>query len=163
MSAHDDDGGSGCEGCSHGLARRAFLHGGARGVLALAMIPACGNPTVSPPSGPVEGGNLADLPVGTLRVIGGEGVVIGRDAQGVYAMSASCTHAGCLLAAAGGGPAAGLSCSCHGSRFDENGAVTRGPAATPLPHYRVDVASDGTLTIQGAAPVAADARTPANS
>jgi Rieske Fe-S protein len=163
MSTHDEGSGSGCEDCPRGLARRTLLRGGATGALVLALVPACGTPTVSPPSGPVAGGNVADLPVGTLRVIAGEGVVIGRDAQGIYAMSASCTHAGCLLAAAGGGAAAGLSCSCHGSRFDENGAVTRGPAGTPLPHFRVDVASDGTLTIQGADPVSADARTPATS
>jgi Rieske Fe-S protein len=163
MSAHDEAGGPGCKNCQPGLPRRTVLRGGATGALVLALVPSCGNPTVAPPSGPVAGGNVADLPVGTLRVIGGEGVVIGRDAQGIYAMSASCTHAGCLLAAAGGAPAAGLSCSCHGSRFDENGAVTRGPASTSLPHYRVDIASDGTLTIQGADPVAADARTPAAS
>ena len=50
-------------------------------------------------------------------------------------------------------------CLCHGSVFDRNGAVVRGPAGSPLQHYQVDVAADGTITIQGAMPVDAAART----
>jgi cytochrome b6-f complex iron-sulfur subunit len=133
------------------------LQGGLVGTLALA-IPACG-PNTSPPSGPVAAGNVANLSVGTLEVVAGEDVVLGRDAGGLYAMSAVCTHAGCLVSAQG--PAtAGLYCGCHGSRFDSSGAVTRGPAGTPLQHYQVDVATDGTITVRGDIPVAADARTP---
>ena len=51
-------------------------------------------------------------------------VVIGLDSNGVYAMSAICTHAGCVLDDNAQTIAAGLSCPCHGSTFDGNGKVT---------------------------------------
>jgi Rieske Fe-S protein len=138
--------------------RRSILKGGAAAPLLLVLPMSCNN-SVPPPSGPVPGGTVAETTVGSLRVIAGEVVVLGRDDAGLYAMSASCTHAGCLISAAGGTATAGLSCPCHGSRFDANGAVTHGPAATPLPHYQVDVATDGTITIHGEQIVSAEART----
>jgi Rieske Fe-S protein len=144
----------------HHLNRRAILKGGAAGSLFLAVVPVGCSQAVSPPTGPVPGGNISEVAVDTLHVVTNENVVLGRDVNGLYAMSAACTHAGCLLSAAGGTPGQGLSCPCHGSSFDGNGAVTRGPAGTPLQHYRVDVATDGTITIQGADPVSAGTRTP---
>jgi len=138
--------------------RRTVLKGGAAGSIFLAVVPAACNDSVSPPTGPVPGGNVSEVAVDTLRIVSGENVALGRDTGGLYAMSAACTHQGCLVSAAGT-PEKGLSCPCHGSRFDGNGAVTQGPASSPLQHYRVDVASDGTITIQGGDPVAADART----
>lgn len=89
-------------------------------------------------------------------------VVVARDANGVYGMSAVCTHAGCLLDDGAQTIAAGLGCPCHGSTFDGNGAVTRGPAGTPLPHYAVTIAADGSITVDGSMPVSADTRTPAS-
>jgi Rieske Fe-S protein len=136
--------------------RRLILKGGAATSLLLVLPAGCNN-SVSPPSGPVPGGIVSDTTVGELRVLTGEVVVLGRDADGLYAMSASCTHAGCLIDVAGGDS---LSCPCHGSLFDANGAVTRGPAGTPLQHYQVDVAPDGTITIHGDQPVSSEARTP---
>jgi thiosulfate dehydrogenase [quinone] large subunit len=151
---HDDE--SGC----HQLNRRTVLKGGAVGSLLLAVVPAGCSQAVSPPTGPVPGGDVSEIGVNTLRVVANENVLLGRDSSGLYAMSAACTHAGCLLSTVGGAPAQGLKCPCHGSLFDGNGAVTRGPAGTPLQHYRVDVATDGTITIQGADPVSAETRTP---
>ena len=140
--------------------RRTMLKRGAAGSLLLITLPIACNNSVSPPTGPVPGGNVSEIAVDSLRVIDNENVVLGRDAKGLYAMSAACTHAGCLISTVGTTLAGGLSCPCHGSEFDGNGAVTRGPAGSPLQHYRVDVASDGTITIQGADPVAPDIRTP---
>ena len=68
----------------------------AGGSTCLAVIGAgCGNPTGSPPTGPVSAGNLSDLAVGSLLVM--SNVVVARDENGVYGMSSVCTHAGCLL------------------------------------------------------------------
>jgi len=145
-----------CPAARFQVSRRALLKGGLGGTVALAL-PACG-PNNAPPSGPVTAGNIANVTVGSLEIVPGESVVLGRDEAGLYAMSAVCTHAGCLVSAQG--PAtAGLYCACHGSRFDSSGAVTRGPAGSPLQHYQVDVASDGTITVRGDISVASDART----
>jgi Rieske Fe-S protein len=75
-------------------------------------------------------------------------------------MSAVCTHAGCFLDDGAQTIAAGLNCPCHGSTFDGNGGVTRGPAGTPLQHYAVTITADGSITVDGSMPVPADTRTP---
>jgi cytochrome b6-f complex iron-sulfur subunit len=130
------------------------------GPLLLALPAGCNNGVVSPPSGPVAAGNVSETKVGVLSAVTGAAVILGRDAGGLYAMSASCTHAGCLLAVTGAEGAEQLYCPCHGSLFDASGDVTRGPARAALPHYRVDVAADGSITIQGGEPVAPDTRMP---
>jgi Rieske Fe-S protein len=143
-----------------GLNRRGLLRlAGCSAGLAALGAPGCGNPTGTPPTGPVAAGNVSALPVGTLLVM--SNVVIARDETGVYAMSGVCTHAGCLLGDASRTIAAGLACPCHGSTFDGDGNVTRGPAAAPLQHYQVTLAADGGLTIEGGQPVGATTCTPA--
>jgi Rieske Fe-S protein len=112
----------------------------------------------TPPTGPESAGNVSQLQVGSLLVM--SNLVVARDANGVYGMSAVCTHAGCLLDDGAQTIAAGLGCPCHGSRFDGNGAVTRGPANTPLQHYAVTIAADGSLTVDGSQPVSDTTRTP---
>jgi Rieske Fe-S protein len=140
------------------LERRTLLKGGAAGSLLLVLPVACNN-TVTPPTGPVAAGNVSAITVGKLQAVPGEAVILGRDSGGLYAMSAACTHAGCMVSVVDLPSVEELSCPCHGSLFDANGAVTRGPARTSLQHYQVDVAADGTITIQGGMPVSADART----
>lgn len=142
------------------LERRTLLKGSAAGSLLLALPVSC-NSTVSPPTGPVPAGNVSAVTVGTLRAVPGEAVILGRDSDGLYAMSAACTHAGCMLSVTSAGGTEELSCPCHSSLFDANGAVTRGPARTDLQHFQVDVAADGSITIQGGQPVSPETRTPA--
>jgi cytochrome b6-f complex iron-sulfur subunit len=145
------------------LGRRQLLRlaGTATGALFFAKaLPACQNPKGSPPTGPVSAGNVSSLKVDTLQVLSSN-VVIARDSQGVYAMSAVCTHAGCLVEdSSSGAISQGVSCPCHGSLFDGNGGVTRGPARSPLEHYKVTIATDGSITVDGSAPVSADVRVP---
>jgi len=149
-----------CSNCSGPeINRRALLvRAGQSAGLAmfLTALPACGNPTGSPPTGPVTVGNVSALQIGTLLVM--SNVVVARDANGVYAMSAVCTHAGCLLDDSNSTIASGLSCPCHGSTFDGSGAVTGGPARSPLQHYAVTIASDGTITVDGSQAVSASTR-----
>ena len=140
------------------LERRTLLKGSAVGSL-LIVLPVSCDSRVSPPTGPVTAGNVSALAVGTLQAVPGEAVILGRDSGGLYAMSAACTHAGCMLSVTNAAGAEELSCPCHGSLFDVNGDVTRGPALASLQHYQVDVAADGTITIQGGQPVSAQART----
>ena len=147
---------------SQTLGRRQLLRvvGTSAGALFFAKaLAGCQNPTGSPPTGPVSGGNIASLKMNSLHVLSSD-VVVGLDGNGIYAMSAVCTHAGCLLEDNAQTIAAGLSCPCHGSVFDGNGNVTQGPARAPLQHYQVTVAADGSITADGSMPVAANVRTP---
>ena len=131
--------------------------GTSAGLLMLSGVPAC-QQKGSPPTGPVSGGNVSSLTPGKLLVMGN--IAVGLDDQGVYGMSAVCTHAGCLLDDGAETIAAGLDCPCHGSQFDGNGGVTQGPASEPLQHYLVTIASDGSITVDGSQPVDSSTRTP---
>ncbi len=145
--------------------RRRFLTAGAEVALAGSVACAgCGSDSAEGISGPVSGGNVKDVPVGHFAFVPGRPVVLARDADGLYAFSSICTHQGCDIASEGSiitatGTATGLRCDCHGSMFDKNGAVIRGPARAPLEHYQVDLAADGNVTIHGGAVVGASVRT----
>jgi len=137
-----------------GLSRRRFLV-----VAGAAATGACSSAAVPPAAvGKVAAGNVASVPVGTLQAVGGEAVCIGRDANGVYAMTLTCTHAGCDMGQAGTVSPQGLVCGCHGSEFDANGNVTRGPASQALDHFAVSVDGQGNLTIDGNTVVGASER-----
>ena len=138
--------------------RRVILRAGAAGSVMVVTLPfvACSPGGNAPPSGPIAAGNVSGVTVGSLKVI--DNTVLGRDSGGLYAMSAVCTHQGCFVQASGAATA-GLTCPCHGSRFDQNGAVTNGPAGSPLQHYQVDLATNGDITIQGSILVANTVRT----
>jgi nitrite reductase/ring-hydroxylating ferredoxin subunit len=142
------------------LSRRRLLTiaGTTTGLVVIGAIPACGHPTGTAPTGPVPAGNVSALDIGTLLVIGD--VAVGRDATGVYAMSAVCTHESCLVDDGHKTIAAGLTCPCHGSAFDGDGQVTQGPANRPLQHYAVAIAANGDITVDGSQPVADSTRTP---
>ena len=66
-----------------------------------------------------------------LVKVDGDPVAAYRDDYGrLYAVSASCTHMGCVV----GWNATDRSwdCPCHGSRFGVDGSVIHGPAKSPL-------------------------------
>ena len=112
------------------------------------MAAACGPDFPSLPA-KVAAGNVSDLAQGTLRAITGEGVAIGRDASGIYALSLICTHQGCDISVDGSVSTGGIDCFCHGSVFNAQGTVLRGPARTSLPHLLVTEDAAGDLTIHG--------------
>jgi len=91
-------------------------------------------------------GTPVDYPEGTVRfhkeqkayVIGGQG--------GVYALSAVCTHLGCITRHLSDEGV--IACPCHGSRFDLEGNVIHGPAPRPLPWIEVrEDAASGVLIV----------------
>ncbi|HEV7465526.1 MAG TPA: Rieske (2Fe-2S) protein [Candidatus Dormibacteraeota bacterium] len=85
---------------------------------------------------------LADLADGhprRFRAGAVEGVLVPHPDGSVHALSAVCTHMGCLLEAR----AKSLLCPCHGASFDLQGApVDREYLTTPLPRLRSRVAGD---------------------
>jgi len=102
------------------------------------------SPTVLPgPMRRYKVGHPEDLPMGSERIFAKENLFVFRDAEGVYAMSAVCTHLGCTVSRTG----EGFACPCHGSRFGPTGAVLGGPAPRPLPQLEVTRAADGELVV----------------
>jgi cytochrome b6-f complex iron-sulfur subunit len=72
-------------------------------------------------------------------------VWIVREAEGLYALFAKCTHLGCTprwLAAE-----AKFKCPCHGSGFYKSGINFEGPAPRPLERVRIVLAEDGQLIV----------------
>ena len=82
-------------------------------------------PPTTVPVGPPE-----SIAVGTLLVLPEQRLYVVHSPPGFFAMSAVCTHLGCMTRYAAAKKA--IVCPCHGSRFDEQGQVTGGPAPTPL-------------------------------
>lgn len=97
------------------------------------------------PATEFKAGNIQEYPEGTVKfneehrayIIGGQG--------GVFAVSAVCTHLGCITRYhANEGM---IACPCHGSQFDPEGNVTHGPAPRPLPWLEVKADAEGNLTV----------------
>jgi glycine/D-amino acid oxidase-like deaminating enzyme/nitrite reductase/ring-hydroxylating ferredoxin subunit len=73
------------------------------------------------------------LPPGEGSVVRADGhrLAVYRDDDGaLHAVSARCTHLGCLVSFNAAERA--WECPCHGSRFDTDGKVIQGPATRPL-------------------------------
>jgi Rieske Fe-S protein len=81
--------------------------------------------------------------VGTATFFSARRTFVCRDAGGLYTVTSICTHQGCDIDFVSQG--SGFSCPCHGSRFNYVGAVTNGPAGSPLRHYEMCIAADGRL------------------
>lgn len=71
--------------------------------------------------------------------------IVSRDEEDFFAVTAECTHAGCLIPAFGN--AKNSTCPCHGSRFGHDGRVIRGPATSALPRYEVSTEESGVVQI----------------
>jgi cytochrome b6-f complex iron-sulfur subunit len=65
--------------------------------------------------------------------------------EGFFALSAVCTHLGCLTAWKQ--ELGIIACPCHGSKFKKEGEKIEGPAPKPLPWLRTWVNDDGDLMI----------------
>jgi cytochrome b6-f complex iron-sulfur subunit len=146
--------------CAGECSRRGLLQG--LGVIgAAALVPGCaqqGSDLPTATSASCSGGVCVDLtapanqalatPGGAMLVDGlGDTIMVIRMSQvDIVALSAICTHAGCSMNFLVGQQL--LDCPCHGSQFDETGAVVRGPANRPLKVYSAALDATGqTITI----------------
>jgi Rieske Fe-S protein len=127
------------------IRRRTFLKWVGGAAAANACVAGGGVPPEN--VGDVTGPSSSALSVGSLVAVSGQPACVGRDAVGVYAMTLTCTHQGCDMGRQGSVSARGLDCYCHGSQFDANGNVVRGPANFPLAHFAVSADAAGNLTV----------------
>jgi len=74
------------------------------------------------------------VPVDGALVFSQERVALMREGDTVYALDLICTHLGCTVTVT----SSGLSCPCHGSRFDRQGRVLKGPADRTLRRLKVE-------------------------
>ncbi|MEO8359559.1 MAG: ubiquinol-cytochrome c reductase iron-sulfur subunit [Vicinamibacteria bacterium] len=64
-----------------------------------------------------------------------ESVYVRRRGEQIEAVSAICTHTGCLVQRVTNG----FGCPCHKSNFDEDGKPISGPAPRPLDHLETKI------------------------
>lgn len=117
-------------------------------------------PPVPPPPGYVPLAPMTDVVLNrwTSQGAAGQAFLVGRDANGVFIYSATCTHMDCLVPPPAG-PGRRSVCPCHLSAFDDQGAVLSGPARRPLTH-RAAFISGGTLYVHPTMVVPSTTRTP---
>ena len=95
-----------------------------------------------------KAGNAAEFPEGTVRFNKEQRAYVIGGPKGIYALSAVCTHLGCITRFLSDENA--IACPCHGSRFDLEGSVTHGPAPRPLPWLEVVADASGNILVDTA-------------
>ncbi len=123
----------------------------ALGRLGAGLVGLCGCAGLPTYLATLEGGAI-ELDRGEVESTFGEGNAVRVRASGLVeeiallrledgslrALGTTCSHLGCQVRPGG----EFLVCPCHGSTFDRQGAVVRGPAQKPLTSYRVAVSED---------------------
>jgi cytochrome b6-f complex iron-sulfur subunit len=92
--------------------------------------------------GTVNVASTADLPPNTGKVysVANKPVIVINTADGYHALSAVCTHLGCIVF--WNEQKQAIACPCHAGFFNTNGGVISGPPPAPLETYRVEVQGD---------------------
>ena len=132
-----------------GLTRRDFLGKVALGafwtaistsILGMIRLP---KPAVMPEAASrLKLGYPYDFLPGTFRKIEEKNLFVMSDPGGIFAISAICTHLGCIVNRTQEGK---FDCPCHGSKFEADGRVTAGPAPRPLEWIEIHQAPNGLL------------------
>ena len=134
------------------IGRRDFLNGIATAALAVAAAGTVAvtieylspNVLFEPPTS-FRIGVPENYAVNSVTYFPEQQVYIVRIPAGFMALSAICTHLGCITQ---WNPDLDLiACPCHGSRFAKDGAVEHGPAPRPLQHFAIRLMPDGNLMV----------------
>src|SRR5690242_21011079 len=132
--------------------RREFLNEAAATALGIAavgsMIVSYGylspNVLFEPPT-TFRAGSPDLYPLNSVTFLEDQQVYVVRTDNGFYAVSAVCTHLGCITQWK---PEIVLiACPCHGSKFKSDGTKIEGPAPRPLPHFAISLTPDGELQV----------------
>jgi|SRR5579872_487056 len=103
------------------------------------------------PSPIVDVGRPEHYPIDSVTLDPRFSIFVVRLQEGFYALSAVCTHLGCLSVWK---PETGvIACPCHGSSFQRDGSVIAGPAPRPLPWLKMWITGDGSLMVDRATSV----------
>jgi cytochrome b6-f complex iron-sulfur subunit len=86
-----------------------------------------------------------DYAVDSVTLLAEQQVYVVRTPAGFRALSAICTHLGCITQ--WDSDSGLIACPCHGSKFRRDGTVEHGPAPRPLEHFSVRLMPDGDLLI----------------
>jgi cytochrome b6-f complex iron-sulfur subunit len=124
-----------------------LLAGGAVGAAALmaarAGVAFMTPPLITAPLAPAAVPAAAAPPLNAAVYVPAARAYLLQDTGGYYALSAVCTHLGCLVDHNG----EGLQCPCHGSRYDAGGSILAGPAVRALPHLALAWSDAGDIVV----------------
>jgi Rieske Fe-S protein len=97
------------------------------------------------PSPIINAGKPERYPPDSVTLDAESGIYVVRSAEGFSAISATCTHLGCLTTWK---PELGIiACPCHGSKFNRDGTKITGPAPRPLALLRMWLSDEGELMV----------------
>lgn len=97
-------------------------------------------------------GDPRSFPVDTFTFLEEHELYVYRDHEGIKAVSAVCTHLGCILEKS----MDGFECPCHGSCYNNKGEVLSGPAPRNLAWFSVSRGTDGNIVINPGKSVSPD-------
>jgi len=99
----------------------------------------------------VSAGRPEHYPLESVTLDPRFGIFIVRSTEGFYALSAVCSHLGCLTVWKQ--ESGTIACPCHGSTFQRDGSIIAGPAPKPLLWLKMWLTDDGDLMVDRAARV----------
>ena len=105
-------------------------------------------------TGPVKVGNVSEFAGDGVfdQLAKSEQVILVRQGDKLSACSAICTHKQAILKGVEGQ----IRCPSHGSRFNSDGSVVKGPAKRALDHLAITKDTSGNLTVDRSKKVNAD-------
>ena len=123
------------------ISRQKVLLGAGLG-LVTAVVAACSTYGKKPEAPAAPAANViaktADVPVGSGLIV--DKIVVTQPVAGQFkGFSATCTHKGCTVDKIADGT---IDCPCHGSKFNLDGSVAKGPAQKPLEVQAIAVEGD---------------------
>jgi cytochrome b6-f complex iron-sulfur subunit len=131
------------------MKRRQFIKRSALSIVTLAGVVAAASylrqffPRLAGEKQRIALGDPRQFPVDTYTFIDEHNLFVYRDHEGIKAVSAVCTHLGCILEKS----TDGFECPCHGSCYNRNGVVLSGPAPRDLNWYQVSRAANGKIVV----------------